>query len=350
MVATMLENDIYPYNYDYYIKDHVLIVNDKLPIVATYGNEIKLLEEFKIPKNELKNVLDMRSKNETKCFIRVIGGVYHFLADTMGYIFEIYDIDPNCKLYLDLTTTDARDKTILNFMFKLLDDLGVKYEIFDNNIYENKVKYIIFNNSYIMGRQSKVYNPIHKWSKFIDKYLTNPGIKPTQKSYMARKYQVVGRNGEHPNNNTRLNNDIRMFDEEVLIEYLSKNGWDIVVPEERFLTFEDQFNYFYATNKILSVTSGGLTNAIFMQDQQMLIEIVSPLLISISPQHVYRDNIDLNLSSEPIGHMIEQHHFYHALAYAKLHQYIGVPNFSRDPMDFINLVEKNKHLQEIILG
>ena len=88
---------------------------------------------------------------------------------------------------------------------------------------------------------------------------------------------------------------------------------------------------------MVAVTSAGLTNCIYMQENTKLVELVTPQVIEISKNN----NIHLAISL---------HSFWQAVTSTKNIDHISIGNHSRDAEYIVNKIKNNKYLEELIIG
>lgn len=118
--------------------------------------------------------------------------------------------------------------------------------------------------------------------------------------------------------------DSRMDNQEILESYFESKGYEIVIPESKFNSLAEQIKYFNETEIIVGVTGSALTNSLFMQDGQKVVDIISEL--------VFEDEI--------FGvHQVVDSANYMALAYVRKQTYFGIPS-RRDPNDVISQIDK----------
>ena len=106
-----------------------------------------------------------------------------------------------------------------------------------------------------------------------------------------------------------------------------------MLAPENLGSFEDQINYFYKTKTIFSVTSSGLTNSIFMQPGNNVIELQTPFETQMNVKG------SLELHSE----------IYSNLCYTKNHNYLAIPSETNSTKT-INKIKNNKKMYNFIFG
>lgn len=231
------------------------------------------------------------TSEKNKIFITLSPNFYHFHIDSIAALLHQYNKIDNAILIIDISlVVEKTNLSYYNFFIKCLDDAGIEYVLINCHHY----KKIIANNFYIMKNSFfKLTNAPEIVFNFYKKYIKNLNIKPYRNTYLARK------------DNKRILNDANFQ------KYLKDNNFEIVYAED-FKNFEDQINYFYTVKTLLSVTGSGLTNAIFMQNNTVLAELVTPFLVN------YFD----------AGNSIKKeiHHFYKIIAFFKNQLYISITN------------------------
>lgn len=250
--------------------------------------------------------------------------VAYTLHDFLGEILLYFDNDPNIEfIYCSENFELEKNKmsTIFNFIFKIFDDYKINYKIFD----QSKNSNLIINNFYMFRNipNTCYANLIYK---YVYKYINNKDIKPFKKVYLSRsnitKFSYE-KNNKYFFNEPRVDRTERIDQEEELENLFLNLGFEVVNPD-MFNTFEDQINFFNQVKCLASLSGSGLTNSIFMQPNQNVIEIVTPLT------HVLENYYE------------EQIHFYYSLmSFAKNHNHIMIPNEYRN---FDNLNKKINHV------
>ena len=158
---------------------------------------------------------------------------------------------------------------------------------------------------------------------------------PDKKIYISRKHipdRTYGSIKRLP-----FSDDNRLYDDDILEEYLRSKGFEIVIPEN-LANFEEQINLFSKAKIIVSLTSSGITNCFFMRPGSKLLEIMSPITSS---------DFNPDENGECTG-MQSLHHIYVGLAFLKSHTYIGIPNWTRHSQDIINYIEERDFLKRLL--
>ena len=109
-------------------------------------------------------------------------------------------------------------------------------------------------------------------------------------------------------------------------KFFIDNGVEVIYPED-IPDFADQINYFYETKTLISLTSSGIANSLFMKPGGTILEIVTPLLQAMG------NPFDPN---NPVDVREDIHHIYNAMAYNKNHYYLSIQNHDRQSQTIIN--------------
>ena len=260
--------------------------------------------------------VDLRD-NRLKLFIPSDSIFYHFFLETIPQIMSFNKKFPDALIVIDSYRVVSRKggQPYLDFLKKCLDNNNIKYLFLENECV------VAINNFYFFegldgsdGKINIIYNTVKQFVKSIN---TNP----TKKVYISRRYISGKRNKYHLNEMLERNKwieqdeidfiitdfDIRMHNEEILENFFKSCNFEIVYPEN-FNSFEEQINYFNDVKTVVSTTSSGLVNTIFMPPGGEVIELLTP-----------------NISGSEIG--FELYCFqYLAISYAKKHSYLGIPS------------------------
>ena len=138
------------------------------------------------------------------------------------------------------------------------------------------------------------------------------------------------------------NHDNRIDSHDNIENYFSSLGYEIMLPEN-LGSFEEQLNTFYEARTIVSTTSSGLTNGVFMQPGQTMVELVTPLLIH------WAENGNLDEGDAIQWKILEEmHHFYSSLAFHKKHKFLMLGNKYRASGDIIQQIEQDQFLKRFL--
>lgn len=286
------------------------------------------------------NVYNLIS-DQKKIIIFLSGSFYHFWMNSLKDILVAYEYDPTIKFVLDVRhLNDIIDNRVLTFAKKALSNYGVDFEIF------NAMKYrgMNINNFYIGAEHFRGrinFNPTDKLFELFSPYIKDKSVKPYRKVFFSRT-ALEPRDYSHAfpewsQYPQHLRHDNRVDDPERLEQYFEDLGFEVVRPERTFATLEDQISYMYTIKTMVSLTSSGISNAIFMQPGQTVLEISSPLLLVGNGNHL--DGFDI---------VEELHHFFFMIGYYKRHTYLTLPLHSRSTTEAIEKLDSTKYLQKLL--
>jgi hypothetical protein len=309
-------------------KDTVFINTKKRYYREVHQNMIEPKE------NAIGNFLNFVS-DDVKTLISLGDSFYHFWHDEIGLILSYHKHHKNVKIIIDEGNIDGSiTQEIVDFAFKALDSLGVNY----SRINRKNIDGILINNfSRVMVSSELRHNPTEDIYELVKPFIKNIEEKPWRNAYFSRSgldsrsYEEIFDFPENLPITKDLFHDNRMDSHEGLENFFKNLGFEIIVPEKDFKTFEDQLNYVYSVKTFASLTSSGITNAAFMQPNQTVIEIVTPLLMKDS--------------GESFTEYV--HHFFSMIAFNKNHLHIGIPNDERLHKELIHKINSRNILDTI---
>lgn len=333
MVSTAIKLTNVPTNFEF-VKETLAFEANSSPLMWT-------ITPMQVTDGEVpKNFLDLRSE-KTKVLLTLHSGMFHFWYDNVGPLLDFLNKNPDTVVLLDNSVMrinedvlDSVDKSFYSFLLKMLDDMGVKHFEFT---YE-RIPGIVINNCYFFVHGERIVDsPKVIYNHIKDRYIRNESVEPYRNVYISRKYMEdrTYRPGEMKPG-LSFNHDNRIDDESILEKFFSENGFDIVAPEE-FETFEDQINFFNEARTVISLTSSGLTNTIFMQPGTNLVELVTPLIAT----RWFDEAAGANDAEESL------HHLYVLIAFQKGMKHFGIPNELRDAQSLVDYIKKH-NLMEFI--
>lgn len=227
---------------------------------------------------------------------------------------------------------------IMHSMFRLFEEKKIAYRLVElknyDIIYINDFKIIRF--IYESGQKANlVYD-------FFKPLINDQNIKPFRKVFVSRS-MAIGRVFD-PEKTSGLSyyNDQRIQDTLRLDEYFKSLGFEVVFAED-FDSFEDQINYFNEVDVLVGITGSGLTNAVWMQPGTTMVEIVTPLLVSVAPPDADKD------VTNPFV-VQELHNFYKNIAFYKDQTFIAFQNETRNNSLLEATIEKNKKIIEVLIN
>lgn len=284
-------------------------------------------------------VLDLTT-GKPKLFIKVTASYYHFLIDHVGDILQAVEEFPDHELIVDMSGVVPmlnEDNPGLTFFYEFL--LMLKFHGIDHkvvNLTDYDVVYIddFYTVEYTLQssiRADRVY-------EYFLPYVQDKDAKPFRHVYVSRRLQDSTRPHQTSVEKTGYQYDGLRIDDEYALEQLFLGlGFEIIFPEN-FKNFDEQVNFFHSVKTIASLTSSGLTNAVFMQPGGTVIEIASPI--------VARPTVS---NGSAVGTLQKSmHNFYKDLSFLKMHNYVSIQNPDCKFEDVRNAIESNSKLKQFI--
>lgn len=336
MVATILNNTEELPGF-YFYDDSVVIECRKIFGHRLFDNQnIKKINNFVLTSPKTLNLIS----SDKKVLISLLSGPYHFFMNSVASLIKIYKNNENLFFILDAKNIKEQDWSLLNFLSDILNDNNIKHRVINTEDYD----YLLINNFYYLEDVTSSIAYSNEILNISKKYLKDITATPNKKVYLSRS-KIPDRSF----NNINLKNmhkmpfldDNRVIDENVLENFFRENNFEIVVPEN-FINFKEQLNYFYSVKTLVSVTSSGITNSIFMQEGGNVVELITPLTV------FFWNSINENGVPDYTKVHSEQHHFYHAMSFLKNHNYVSIPNKTRKSEDLINKFLQNKFLKDLL--
>lgn len=268
-------------------------------------------------------MLDVRSPNK-KLIVPGCNSIMFSMHELLGEILTHFEHDPSIEIiYLSEPGEKKFKGDLFNFTFKLFDDYNIKYKFVDDS-YTSIVadNFYVFRNSPNTAFAPLIY-------KYISKYIRNINNPPFRKLYITRSH--MPEKGWDPTtekysyNKPRVSHDNRLDNHTAIENYFQGMGFEVVVPEN-FSSFEEQINYFNQAKCVASLSGSGLTNILYMQPGQTVLEITTPL--THDKGSFYEEEI---------------HFYYSMISLAKNHFYMSIPNINRKS-NYVTTNINNKNL------
>jgi hypothetical protein len=283
----------------------------------------------------LGNSMSALSTNK-KVVITLNMGMFHFWYDSAGPLFRILEEHPDLEVLIDNSFLHMdTDKTFYDFFLKVLKDKGVNYKEFSWQSLDS----LVVNNFYSIESFERIDDSPNVTYRNLLGYLDQTAVAD-KVVYLSRR-----RMGERPDTNKNnmvdglpYYDDNRIDDEPKLEKYLESLGVTIVVPED-FSSFQEQINYFNTVKTVISLTSSGLANSIFMKSGSNVIEFITPLVIMMFP--------DENNPGKNHGE-ISIHNLYNLISWSRKHTHIAVQNKTRSADDLIEHLKSTRIIQKVI--
>lgn len=221
----------------------------------------------------------MNNKDEYFVYVRM--AYFHFITDTLAPIILEHSKNPNRHFVL---INDEYSKweqyTHPYFLIQFLDYYKIRYTIFDEylNIDDTSEGHLTLDTA--IGAFNEL--PIETFHKYLSPFVDTK-IIPFRKVYLTRK--GITDNMVLEENNNMYQDHFRVDDESKLEKYFISKNFEILRPEN-FKNFEEQIKYFYETKILVGLNGAGLTNMLFMQKNQFVIDLL-PEVQTPSNQKIY---------------------------------------------------------------
>lgn len=279
--------------------------------------------------------------NNRKLIIPLTSSVYHFLAEDVADIVKVINSETygDLELIVDISGSadfifNRSDYDMYWLLLRSFKDKKIKHKIV--NFLDYDAVYI--DNFFLISNGYAEYSRFTDIYNYFSDYIEDKNIVPTRKVYLSRTKVPVPEFVEYldPDTKNPIKVNPERIDDEAGLEKLFKGlGFEIIHPED-FTTFEEQLNFFYSVKTVASLTSSGLSNAIFMQPGGTLIEIVTPL--TARP-----------ISNGTPGYLNREfHNYYKNIAISKGHLYIGLPNSYAKLNELEDFLELNANAKRIL--
>lgn len=316
--------------------------------------ELNNLQPVKnINKTDLINTNDVLMSDSKKLlWVFHRSGMYNQFVENFSIFLRAYFENKNKFEYVvllinkNLHVFPEDDLSYTNFIFKILNDLEIKYYVFET--YQKNNEPVYANNFYTIPFISPTIDMIQDLKKIFFKYLSNENIKPFRKVYLSRKH-MVPRPYNWIKDGLATKVDNRLIDDDVLEQFLKSIGFDVIIPEYQFKNFEDQVQYMYETKILVSLSSSGLANMLFMQPNTFAFEFLTTHINTIYNNNNSFTQDLYNIENQYDGEEL-LHNLYWTLCYLNKINYAFLPNYTRFSIDIINQIENNEFLNLIFLG
>lgn len=271
-----------------------------------------VLNHYLDPKQDIEDGVAIPHEiiNETPKGIALIPNNYfHYFPDFVGPIYAFLNncIDLNINkvdiIGVDLEGVGSMAQDFSPFLEhcleKFSDRIDVSYitvseSIFNVDFDEPLIK---INKSRIVDQRDIgisidfIYENAKSFSEISEE------IAPSKKVFISRKNDLA-----------KDASDNRTLYEEECEQFFSSIGFEIV-NGEGFESLKDEISYFRNASVVVGMTGSGLTNSMFMNPGQTVVEIVCPIRFTDEPKY-------------------EIHNFYKTISMLKKHKYVAVPNIN----------------------
>jgi hypothetical protein len=229
-------------------------------------------------------------------FIYNFDNYYHFLYDTLPYLFTYLQIKktvPNLKILVNFPNKNM--KNFYKFNIELLEKIIDTEDLIihsDNNIYKNcyvssSLTHGGFSNNPPRKEIFEIYkNILNK----IDLNKINNKYKNLNKIYISRRTWI---NNDNTNIGTDYTSRRKMINEDQLVNNLIKDGYTEIFAEN--LNTDEKIYLFSNAKIIIGSIGGGMSNLLFSNNNTKSIVLVTPYFLDINYRFKYsmdHTNID----------------------------------------------------------
>lgn len=240
---------------------------------------------------------------------------------------NLYNNIKLCFDFIDQLKLFNIDFSYINFEKTFLLTKNIYMLEFDNNgcvfVFKTKISVDVFN---IYTKMLKTNNIINK-KNINDKkiYLSRSNKKPKTLTFHNKNLDSYASPTIIPRINPVSNS--RLLNEKTLEDFLIKNFDFEIIDESNFNSLSEQIEYINNASIIMSQSGSALANMIFMNNNNTVIELFTPLNVTNS---------------------IEEYHD-HWLGLAKLfgHNYISIPH-NKNGIEIIDQIQDNKYLYNML--
>jgi hypothetical protein len=274
---------------------------------------------------------------------------YHAIADDLAEI--VYGMTKYPDAELVLNVGDIRkglgnpEWDFFGFFLRCLDKKKIKYTLIEFS----KFDVVYINNFTLLSFPFHSGSRLDLLSNFFAEHVTKPKEEAYRKVYVSRG-KMPWREPSKDATNFSYHDDNRIDSHERIEKVFSDLGFEIVYPED-FKNFQEQLDFFYSVKVLVSLTSSGIVNSVFMKPGGTIVEIVTPLIAQspiISEEYLKKYNIDPKEYEIDINTVQEIHMFYHNLAFFKEHTYISIPNYYRSTDKIQLFIDNSPALKEML--
>ncbi len=279
---------------------------------------------------------------ETKVLLFIEDTFYHFFIDSLTGLLKFHRENPSALfvLYLQKARPNPAYEKFLPLLFRILDRANIRYKVVSTVVGMDFAPVYKMNNYVLIDQNIN----IHEMLTFVDieravywsfkaarddQWEEHEPTPPFRKVYLTRGGKG-GDLGPIDKDYKYYKDDLRMYEEEKLEKFFSDLGYEIVEPETKFDSIMEQIMYMREVKTLVAVTCSGLANMIFMQPNQLVIELQAEL-------------VQVNGDYSDAGMLVPKqnlHNFYQPLSFMGDHTYIGIPS-RRDPDAVIDKLSKD---------
>lgn len=262
----------------------------------------------------------------TKYLLVLEGQFSHAIHDSLALILKLHKLDQQAVfiLYKPNSRSIVGAEFVYQYMEQLFTSINLKYILISPLKNSDEAEYyptITVTNAVDIKKTCEIQdlrlslNDYLNTVNLICSHITIEEVTPYRKVYLSRSHIDRKDYSPTPAKVEGFKDDVRMENEQILEEFFKSNGYEIIIPEHKFANLQEQIKYMSTVKVLVSVTSSGLLNSLFMKDEQFIVEIVAELVTEDARQQKLA-------------------HHYTNYAYIKNHTYFGIQS-RRNPEEVI---------------
>lgn len=264
---------------------NVLIYSNNL-LISPYDEKVMSLNKDSFYDNniyEFNNILTKKNKiiEPVFFFIYNFDNYYHFLYDTLPYLYTYLELKKNIKNLKILVNYPNKYKNeFYKFNIEFLEkfiDLNDVIIHFENNEYKN----IYICNSLTHGGYSN-NPPRNEVYKLYDNIKIQDSKKTPEYIYISRRTWI---NSDKSNIGTDYTTRRKMINEDELVERLQQLNFVEIFAEN--LSTDEKITLFKNAKIIIGSIGGGMANLLFSNKNAKSIIIVTPYFLDINYRFKY---------------------------------------------------------------
>lgn len=182
---------------------------------------------------------------------------YYFVKDSAEQIYNANYAGLNAKSSVHSEVSRKIQSIDHFFIYKVNNLYGVDSNTSTGSLHLGDIKYFL--------------------DKYVNAFLPVENDPPSRKIYITRRVydsepDAFEPRSDEPDQFGYKSNRVRIYEEDVLEKYMLSKNFE-VVDFETLDRIEDQINLMASTAVLVGATGTGLTNQLFMKDQQTVIEL-----------------------------------------------------------------------------
>lgn len=297
---------------------------------------------------EVKHVAVLREDfpdlaSETRKYIfQLRPEFYHFFIDNIVYLFKIHEAYPDAEFYFGFryngdVPVENEGKKNLQFLEELLQKYKITYTILDTPASSlGKVEYPTYRvkNAFLVDDYNNDADvSLKDIARIFNTYVLESPEDPdliNKKVYLSRRSLIQFVNPLFELKSEELipgwegyKDNLRIYQEELIEDYLRSVGFDIVYPEQ-LPTVKDQVELLGKAKVFCGVTGSGLVNQLLMPDGGIVIELKVEDLVNLGSPHPRQTTYPM----------------YNDFGYSKDHTYISLDVSDKEGSTAVKKLEK----------